>query len=347
MKNNNYCVIMAGGVGSRFWPLSRESKPKQFVDALGVGKTFIQMTYERFAELIPAENFVVVTGEKYKELVLEQLPMLKSEQVLTEPCRRNTAPCIASATWYIKQQNPNATIVVTPSDQLVLNVPEFVKVIKSDLAFAAEKEALVTIGITPTFPATGYGYIQVTGGSDVIRKVEAFKEKPDLDTAKQFIDLGNYVWNSGMFIWSVSTIEKAFRTYLPEIAEEFDLAYNHGGSQETIDKAFSACPSVSIDYGVMEKANEVYVSPAEFGWSDVGTWGSLYDQLEKHTADNAVSGSETIFLESEACLVKQLNSEKLVVIDGLTDYMVVDTDDVLMICRKGNETHVKQVIEQV
>ncbi|MGL4805642.1 MAG: mannose-1-phosphate guanylyltransferase, partial [Bacteroidales bacterium] len=232
-------------------------------------------------------------------------------------------------------------------DQLVLNVPEFVKVIKSDLAFAAEKEALVTIGITPTFPATGYGYIQVTGGSDVIRKVEAFKEKPDLDTAKQFIDLGNYVWNSGMFIWSVSTIEKAFRTYLPEIAEEFDLAYNHGGSQETIDKAFSACPSVSIDYGVMEKANEVYVSPAEFGWSDVGTWGSLYDQLEKHTADNAVSGSETIFLESEACLVKQLNSEKLVVIDGLTDYMVVDTDDVLMICRKGNETHVKQVIEQV
>lgn len=343
MLKQNYCVIMAGGVGSRFWPLSRSNKPKQFADAMGVGKTFIQMTYERFARFIPKENFIVVTGVAYKELVLEQLPMLAEEQVLLEPCRRNTAPCIALATYAIKQKNPDAVVVVTPSDQLILDVPAFEEVVKQNMAYAANHDALLTIGITPSYPATGYGYIEVASGDEVIRKVTAFKEKPELAKAKDFLQSGNYVWNSGMFVWSVDAIDRAFQVHLPQIAALFQDCCN----QEAVDIAFEQSQSISIDYGIMEKAANVLVSPADFGWSDVGTWGSLYDQLEKEEAGNAISGGDALLYETEACLVKQLNTGKLVVVDGLTDYMVVDTDDVLMICRKDSETRVKELIADV
>lgn len=344
---NEYCVIMAGGVGSRFWPLSRTNKPKQFVDAMGIGKTFIQMTYERFARFIPKENFIVVTGVAYKDLVLEQLPMLAEDQVLLEPCRRNTAPCIALATYSIKQKNPDAVVVVTPSDQLILDVPAFEEVVKQNIAYAANHDALLTIGITPSYPATGYGYIEVAQGDDVIRKVTAFKEKPELAKAKDFLQAGNYVWNSGMFVWSVNAIDQAFQQHLPEIAATFENCMANGGTQRAINSAFEQSQSISIDYGIMEKASNVFVSPADFGWSDVGTWGSLYEQLEKEEAGNAISGAEALLYETESCLVKQLNTGKLVVVDGLTDYMVVDTDDVLMICRKDSETRVKELIEDV
>lgn len=344
---NQYCVIMAGGVGSRFWPLSRANKPKQFVDAMGIGKTFIQMTYERFARFIPKENFIVVTGVAYKDLVLEQLPMLTDGQVLLEPCRRNTAPCIALATYAIKQKNPDAVVVVTPSDQLILDVPAFEKVVKQNIAYAANHDALLTIGITPSYPATGYGYIEVASGTEAIRKVTAFKEKPELAKAKDFLQAGNYVWNSGMFVWSVNAIDQAFQKHLSEIGTSFEKCMADGGTQELINDAFEQSQSISIDYGIMEKASNVFVSPADFGWSDVGTWGSLYEQLEKEEAGNAISGAEALLYETESCLVKQLNTGKLVVVDGLTDYMVVDTDDVLMICRKDSETRVKELIEDV
>lgn len=343
----HYCVIMAGGVGSRFWPLSRTHKPKQFVDAMGIGKTFIQMTYERFARFIPKENFLVVTGAAYKDLVLEQLPMLAEDQVLLEPCRRNTAPCIALATYAIKQKNPDAVVVVTPSDQLILDIPAFEVVVKQNIAYAANHDALLTIGITPSYPATGYGYIEVAPGDEVIRKVTAFKEKPELAKAKDFMQAGNYVWNSGMFVWSVNAIDIAFQQHLPAISALFKNCIDQGGSQDEIDAAFEQSQSISIDYGIMEKAANVLVSPADFGWSDVGTWGSLYDQLEKEEAGNAISGGDALLYETEACLVKQLNTGKLVVVDGLTDYMVVDTDDVLMICRKDSETRVKELIADV
>ncbi len=349
MDVNRYCIIMAGGVGSRFWPLSRNSKPKQFVDALGVGKTFIQMTYNRFARFIPKENFLVVTGANYKDLVLEQLPMLKPEQVLVEPVRRNTAPCIAYATYKLYKQNPNAVVVVTPSDQLILDECTFEEVVCKDLDFATQNDALVTIGITPSFAATGYGYIQVEDKDKSISPVVAFCEKPNLETAKLFIEKGNYCWNSGMFIWSLSAIKKAFENYLPDIAQAFDEiteVYATDKEQEVVDAVYEASRSISIDYGVMEKAQNVYVSCADFGWSDVGTWGSLYQQLEKDESANALSGEDILITNSSSCLVKELNDKKTVVVDGLDNFMVVDTDDVLMICKLGNEDYIKELINK-
>lgn len=345
----NYCIIMAGGIGSRFWPLSRTEKPKQFVDALGIGKTFIQMTYERFARFVPDANFLVMTGENYKELVLEQLPMLKPEQVLTEPMRRNTAPCIAYATYRLCQENPEATVVVTPSDQYIGDEDTFEKVICRNLDYAHRNDALVTVGITPTFPATGYGYIQVEDKEKAVSKVVAFKEKPELTKAQEFLADGNYVWNSGMFIWSLKSIRKAFETHLPDVATLFAAADTYGtpGEQEAVNRAFTDSRSISIDYGVMEKAENVYVSCAEFGWSDVGTWGSLYQQMEKDEAENVVSGDRVHVENSSGCLLKETNKDKQVVVDGLEDFLVVDTPDVLMICPREDEERIKKLIETV
>lgn len=345
--NSLYCVIMAGGVGSRFWPLSRVNKPKQFVDAIGGGKTFIQMTYERFARFIPSENFIVVTGFVYKDLVLDQLPMLSEDQILCEPCRRNTAPCIALAMYAIKKKDPNAIVVVTPSDHNIENVLVFEEVVKQNIAYAANHDALLTIGITPSYPATGYGYIEVAPGNNAIRKVTAFKEKPGLDQAKGFLQAGNYVWNSGMFVWSINSIDRAFQLHLPSIAELFQECFSNYKDQDSINHAFESAQSISIDFGIIEKASNVFVSLSDFGWSDIGTWGALYEQLDKEEHGNAISGCDALLYESKACLVKQLNNGKLVVVDGLTDYVVVDTDDVLMICRKDSEARVKELIEDI
>ncbi|MGM9754714.1 MAG: mannose-1-phosphate guanylyltransferase [Parabacteroides sp.] len=351
MNQNNYCVIMAGGIGSRFWPLSRVELPKQFVDALGVGKTFIQLTYERFSRLIPTENFLVMTGEGYKDLVLEQLPMLRPEQVLTEPCRRNTAPCIAYAMCKLFQRDPEAVAVVTPSDQYIGNEQAFEVIMVESLTFARRHPALLTVGITPTYPATGYGYIQTQSQEGAcFTPVQRFKEKPDLRTAMSYLNEGNYYWNSGMFVWSAQAIVEALRTYLPEVTSLFEGVgdvYDTPQEQDAVNAAFMASPSISIDYGVMERSDKVYVCCTnDLAWSDVGSWGALYGLLTKDEQLNAASGTEQIrLMASDGNLVKETNPNKKVVIDGLSGFLVADTEDVLMICPLGDENHLKQVIE--
>ena len=343
---------MAGGFGSRFWPLSRVEKPKQFVDALGIGKTFIQLTYERFAHFIPKENFLVMTGEGYKELVLEQLPMLTPEQVLTEPCRRNTAPCIAYAMYKLRQRDPKALVVVTPSDQYIGNEAAFSRIMREILNFAANHSALLTVGISPTYPATGYGYIQTDPKSDeLLTPVRRFKEKPDLATATTYLSEGNYYWNSGMFIWSVEAIVVSLRSYLPEVASRFEsigAAYDTPMEGVLARQAFIDCPSISIDYGVMEKSDRVYVRRTnDLAWSDVGSWGALYGLLEKDESENSASGADQVNLSSSRHnLIKVTNPNKRVVIDGLSGYLVADTTDVLMICPLSDENRIKRVIEQ-
>lgn len=350
MNKNYYCVIMAGGVGSRFWPLSRNAKPKQFIDIMGVGRTFIQMTFDRFARFIPKENFVVVTGEYYKDLVLEQLPDLTPQQVLMEPMRRNTAPCIAYATYKIKKLNPDAVVVFTPADHLILNENRFEDVMMENLRFAEQNNAMVTTGIMPTYPATGFGYVETTDKGEQIAKVSAFKEKPDYETAEKFIKSGNYYWNSGMFVCSAKTMSAALEAELPKIAESFSAisdTYYSNEEQPKVNKAFEESQSISIDHGVMEKITNVYVARGDFGWSDVGTWGSLYQLSEKDSNENSLGGADALVFDSKGCMVKELNSQKLVVIDQLKDYLIVDDKDVLMICPRDNENHIKELIEKV
>lgn len=347
--HDKYCVIMAGGIGSRFWPLSREHKPKQFVDALGIGKTFIQMTYERFSSFIPKENFLVVTGSVYKEIVLEQLPDLKLEQVLCEPCRRNTAPCIAYAMHRVKASNPDAIAVITPSDQFIGNGDMFSRVIKECLAFAEKYQTLMTIGISPTYPATGYGYIQKAEEKEGFSVVREFKEKPDYNTAVRYLSSGEYFWNSGIFVWSVKAIVNALQVYLPQINSKFaSVPYLTDKEQMAVNSAFETCESISIDYGVMEKADNVYVKCTDnLAWSDVGSWGALYGLLEKDESDNSISGSDKcLVFNSEHNLIKETNPNKRVVVDGLQNYLIADTDDVLMICPLDNEDRIKRVIEE-
>ena len=347
-KNNHYCIIMAGGIGSRFWPLSRTERPKQFVDILGVGRTFIQMTFDRFAPFIPKENFMLVTGEVYKDLVLEQLPELTEQQVLLEPARRNTAPCLAYAAYKLKKPNPNAVMVVTPADHLILDTATFSEVMQEGLRHAEEHDHLLTIGITPSFPSTGYGYIEVADTDATFSKVTQFKEKPDYDTAVQFIESGNYRWNSGMFIWSVKAIDAALQQHLPKVSELFRSAnqfYYTPDEQKNVNEVFLRSKSISIDYGIMEKADNVYLRSADFGWSDLGTWTSLYEQSIKDEHDNVLSGDDILATDTDNCFVKQLNDNKRVGIDGVKDLLVVDTDDVLLICDRRDEDHVKEVID--
>ncbi len=349
MNNHFYCVIMAGGIGSRFWPLSRESKPKQFVDILGIGKTFIQLTYERFSSFISPENFMVVTGKAYKEQVLEQLPALKEEQVWLEPERRNTAPCLAYAAYKLREKDPDAVMVVTPADHLIIDTATFSRVMQQSLAYAAGQDRLVTIGITPTFPSTGYGYIEVGDKHAAFSRVLSFKEKPDYDRAKSFLEHGGYVWNSGMFVWSVNTIIREMIVWLPHIADAFaGLAESYWtpGEQSAVDKVYAASRSISIDFGVMEKSHKVDVTCADFGWSDLGTWTSLYEQSGKDEAENVLSGEQIIANDTRNCFVKELNPNKLVVADGLEDLLIVDTEDVLLICLRTDEGQVKQIIER-
>lgn len=305
---NNYCIIMAGGIGSRFWPLSKDNYPKQFLDILGTGKSFIRATYERFSPVVPDENFLVVTNKAYKALVLEHLPMLREDQVLCEPARRNTAPCIAYAAYHIQSRCKDANIVVTPSDALVLDNREFERIIRLGFDFLSHNtNALMTIGIKPSRPETGYGYIQVpkNGTQESVRKVDMFKEKPNYETAVKFVEEGNYFWNSGIFIWTLDGIMNAIETYLPDIKNVFDKGiYNFGTPEEQdfINDHFTDCPNISIDYGVMEKSPNTYTIPADFGWSDIGTWGSLYTHVSKDEQGNAVRG-KVVAVDNHNCVI--------------------------------------------
>jgi mannose-1-phosphate guanylyltransferase len=346
---------MAGGIGSRFWPLSRTKKPKQFLDILGVGKTFIRQTYERFARIIPAQNFLVVTGMDYKDLVLREIPEIDGSQVLCEPMRRNTAPCIAYATYKLLKKNPGAKVVVTPSDHVIFNDNKFLEVMLNGLAYAENNDALVTVGLKPTRPETGYGYIQIEkndapGCKDTICKVRTFTEKPDVDTAKLFVESGEFYWNSGIFIWSLESVRKALTIHLPDVADIFSKGmaqYDTPDEEQFIFEAYSQCYNISIDYGVMEKAENVFVFAADFGWSDVGTWNSLYLQLDKDEDGNAIKNAKTYLSDVCNSMINSDNQDKLIVVKGLDNYLVVDTNDVLMICPRNNEDGIKQTIADV
>lgn len=341
MNKNFYCVIMAGGVGSRFWPVSRNHKPKQFLDILGVGRTFLQLTYDRFTQIVPQENILVVTAENYRDLVCEQLPELPKENILLEPYKRNTAPCIAYAATKIKARNPQATMVVAPSDHIIFNEQLFVNTILSALNYAVGRDELFTLGIDPTRPETGYGYIQSNMASQynidgiVAYQVKTFTEKPDKELAQVFIDSGEFLWNSGIFIWSVDAICSALEEYLPEVYLPFKEGYKYyytSEEQSFIDNLYAGCPSISIDYGVMEKATNVIVFQVSFGWTDLGTWGALYLLAEKDSENNYVRVSEKIIDTTTNSILLSTENEKLMVVKGLDNYMVVNTEDVLMIC---------------
>ncbi|MCF6356456.1 MAG: mannose-1-phosphate guanylyltransferase [Draconibacterium sp.] len=352
--DNNYCIIMAGGIGSRFWPLSRVVKPKQFLDILGVGRTFLQQTFDRFSTIIPKENFLIVTSVKYKDIVLEQLPELKEEQVLLEPLRRNTAPCLAYAAYKIKTKNPNANLIVAPSDHIILKEEEFVRQIKNGLQFIKENDVLLTLGIKPNRPETGYGYIQVKKRAKFneltnLYKVKTFTEKPDEQMAKVFVESGEFFWNSGIFIWSLPSVLKAFDEHLKNVSSIFKKGmklYNTSNEVHFIKKTYSECPAISIDYGIMEKAKNVYVLTADFGWSDLGTWGSLYENKEKDTDGNVISGDNILTYNTKNCIV-DISDQKVAVLQGLDGYIIAESNETLMICKKEDEHQIKQFVTDV
>ena len=322
-KISNHLVIMAGGVGSRFWPMSTAERPKQFIDVLGIGKSLLQLTVDRFKGIVDAENVWVVTNQKYADMVSEQLPDMPRNHILCEPCRRNTAPCIAYVSWRIKAQDPKANIVVSPSDHVVTDTEEFRRVVKACLAFTADSDAIVTLGMKPTRPETGYGYIQADLSTSSLRnkeiyRVDSFREKPDLETAKHYISQNNYFWNAGIFIWNVSTIVNAFRIYQPAMSKIFESLLSIYGTpqeQEKINQLFPECENISVDYAIMEKAEEIFVCPADFGWSDLGTWGSLHQQSRRDLYGNAAIGPDITLFESHDCIVHTTQEKKVVVKD--------------------------------
>ena len=348
-KTNNHLVIMAGGVGSRFWPMSTAEKPKQFIDVLGVGKTLLQLTVERFNDLVSPGNIWVVTNQKYAPIVEEQLPNIPKTNILCEPCRRNTAPCIAYVSWRIKSNDPKANIVVTPSDHIVTDTAEFQRVIKECMRFTSETDAIVTLGMKPNRPETGYGYIQADLSTSSLRnkeiyRVDSFREKPDLKTAEEYIKKNYYFWNAGIFIWNVNTIVNAFRIYQPTMAKIFESmlpVYGTEKEQALIDERFPECDNISVDYAIMEKAEEIFVCPADFGWSDLGTWGSLHGQSKKDLYGNAAIGQNINLIESHNCIV-HTTQEKKVVIQGLDGYIIAEKDDTLLICKLSEEQRIKQ-----
>lgn len=349
---HNHLVIMAGGVGSRFWPMSTVERPKQFIDVLGVGRTLIQMTADRFKAICPPENIWVVTNKRYADIVKEQLPEMLPENILLEPCRRNTAPCIAYVSWRIKLKDPKANIVVTPSDHLVVNIPEFQRVINESLHFTAESDSIVTLGMKATRPETGYGYIQADLSSNTLRnkeiyRVDAFHEKPDLTTATRYLSESNFFWNAGIFIWNVETIVNALRIYAPRINNIFERMQKVLGTsqeQETIDKSYPDCDNISIDYAVMEKAEEIFVYPADFGWSDLGTWTSLLMQTKRDLNGNGVIAPNVKTYETHNCII-HATGEKQVIIQGLEDYIVAEHDGRLLVCKLSEEQRIRNFIE--
>lgn len=340
---------MAGGIGSRFWPMSRTQHPKQFLDILGTGETLIQQTYNRLKRICPEENIYIVTNDIYRELTFEQLPNLNDEQVVCEPSRRNTAPCVAYANFKIAAKNPNANIVVAPADHLILKEDEFVRVINMALEYTSKNDALFTLGITPSRPDTGYGYIQFDDTEDDIKKVKTFTEKPNLELARQFIDSGDFCWNSGMFVWSLKSINKAFEKLLPTMYQIFvagEGKYNTPEEADFIKKAYSTCKNISIDYGIMEKSKNVHVISTDIGWSDLGTWGSIYTHLPLDENKNAVVGKNVMLYESKGNIVN-VPKNKLVVLQGLKDYIVVESDNILLVCKKQDEQEIKQFVSDI
>jgi mannose-1-phosphate guanylyltransferase len=344
---------MAGGIGSRFWPMSRNSFPKQFLDILGTGKTLIQQTYERIQKVCPVDNIFVVTNEAYTGLVSEQLPQMSPSRILGEPYRKNTAPCIAYATERISSINPDANIIVAPSDHIILKEDEFVKAINKALEFTKNSDLLLTLGIKPNRPDTGYGYIQFIDDKkkdeNKIYKVKTFIEKPDLEMAKFFLQSGEFLWNAGIFIWNASAIKNAIKMYLPEISSLFNDAVSHFGKPteaEHIKMVYEHCTNISIDFGIMEKAKNVHVMSADFGWSDLGTYGSLYEHIDHDTNGNAVVGKNVMTYNTQNCMIN-MPKDKLTVIQGLTDCIVVESDGVLLICKKEDEQQIRQFVNDV
>jgi len=345
----NYCIIMAGGVGSRFWPFSRNNRPKQFLDFFGTGRSLLQMTYDRVHHLVPTENILIVSNVIYKDLILEQLPEIKADQVLLEPNRRNTAPCIAYAVNRIKAMTDKANIIVAPSDHLIMKENDFLDTIRVGLDFVEKNNCLLTLGIKPSRPETGYGYIQIDEGETNMRKVKTFTEKPNAELAQVFFETGEFYWNSGIFLWNLQTIDQAFKDLLPEVATRFDVGkefFNTPKEQEFIDEMYPSCPNISIDYGIMEKASDVYVLCSDFGWTDLGTWGSLYEMSPKDEHENVTLKCKTVFYESENNIVA-LPSEKLAVIQDLEGYIVAESDNVLLICKRENEQKIRQYVNDV
>lgn len=349
--SNYYAVIMAGGVGSRFWPVSRTSMPKQFIDMLGTGKSLLQSTYDRFKKIVPESNILIATNQSYKDIVLEQLPNLGENQLILEPIMRNTAPCIAYATHKIQQMNSNATIVVAPADHLILDTDGFAKDVTSALDCASKNEWLITLGIKPSRPDTGYGYIQY--GKDApfgnFKKVKTFTEKPNLELAQTFLQSGDFLWNAGIFIWSASSIIKAFDQYETEMNDVFKEGtsfYNSPQEEKFIATAFIRCGNISIDFAIMEKAENVYVLPVDFGWSDLGTWSSVYQLAEKDYLGNVSSSENAIVYDSSNCMI-HTPKDKLVILKGLHDFIVVESNNTLMICPKDEEQGVKAIVADV
>ncbi|MFY0630093.1 MAG: mannose-1-phosphate guanylyltransferase [Flavobacteriaceae bacterium] len=349
MKDNNYyAVIMAGGVGSRFWPVSTQEYPKQFHDMLGKGQSLIQRTFDRINEIVPSENILIATNERYEELVLKQLPKTKKDQLLLEPMMRNTAPCILYAALKIYDRNPNAVILVAPSDHWIDNEKEFTRNIQTSFDACTNQDILMTLGIQPNSPNTGYGYIQFEKESQEIKKVKNFTEKPNLETAEKFLVSGDYLWNAGIFVWSAKSIIAAFEKSLPEMFALFNIMEVYNTEKETsfIESHYKNAENISIDFGIMEKATNVYVLPVDFGWNDLGTWGSLYNKLEKDENKNASVGSEIIFRDANGNMVKTQEGKR-VVIQGLNDYIVVEKEGVLLICPKKDEQNIKQIVSNV
>lgn len=354
MNKDNYALIMAGGVGSRFWPVSRVEHPKQFIDFFGVGKTLIQSTYDRFLKICPPENIFVVTNEIYTDLIKKQLPELNENQILAEPIMRNTAPCIAYGSMKITELNPDATIIVAPSDHTISNLDAFIVSIEESLKAARETDCLITLGIKPSRPDTGYGYIQYVE-SDLpadqkLHKVKLFTEKPNLELAKSFVQSGDFLWNAGIFIWSAKAINEAFSKHLPEMYDIFHLGssfYNTPDEKDFISNAYLQCTNISIDLAIMEKADNVYVLPTDFGWSDLGTWASIYAMADKDYVGNAVIPSEQVMMFNSSNCMVNVPEDKLVILQGLHDYIVVESNNTLLICPRTEEQSVKQIVADV
>ena len=350
MKSNYYAIVMAGGVGSRFWPVSTVEFPKQFHDMLGCGQTLLQKTFSRLEQLIPAENILILTNERYNDLVMEQLPMVQSEQILLEPAMRNTAPCILYATLKIQKMNPDALVVVAPSDHWIENENLFIEDLQTAFDFCENENALMTLGIQPTYPNTGFGYIEYDKqDASQVKKVKQFREKPDYETAKLFLNSGNFLWNGGIFIWSVQSVLEAFENFQPQLLALFSEGipvYNTADENDFILENYPLAANISVDYAVMEFATNVYVLPARFDWNDLGTWGSLHEKLPKDLQENAVVNSKVI-LENAANNIIRTDAKKLVIVDGISDYIIVDHEDVLLIYPKNKEQEIKNLMGKV
>lgn len=351
MNKNQYVAIIAGGIGSRFWPKSRVGYPKQFLDILNTGKTLIQYTFERFGQFVPKENIFIVTSAEYAGIVKEQLPDIDENNIVSEPSRKNTAPCIAFVSFKILQNNPDATLIVAPADHLILDNLTFQETCKKAIAFVENNDSLVTLGIKPTYPNTGYGYIQHEAEAieDNIFKVKTFTEKPNLELAKTFLLSGDFLWNAGIFIWKAAVIIKRFEMHQPEMYEIFAAEkdkFNTEEENESLERIYPLCSSISIDYAIMEKADNVYVIPSSFGWSDLGTWTSAYDNLEKDYLGNAIAGDKVMVIDSTQCMIAAPH-EKLMVLQGLNDFIIIDTEDVLLICKKEKEQEIKEYVAEV